>query len=618
VQVHRGGPRLEGVVRSRHGDPALADGLHLVGPGVDERHVVARAREECAEITADGSGADEQNLLAYATSRDGVACGYYGTPMVASGITNCDLIVRALRAAGVTHGFGIPSGNVLPLMEAMRAGGLPFVLTAHEGSAAFAADVMGRLTGAPGLCIATLGPGATNLATGVGSAYLDRSPLLAITCNLPTAQRGRRIQMAIDHHALFRPITKASLALRRGRVGAILAEALETALSEPPGPVHLDLPEDVALDPATEDLSPPPGGRRLRPAPESAFARAAALLREARRPVAVIGASAMRLRNPDLLREVIERHGLPFASTTMAKGLLDEQHPLAIGCIERACRQVQRQFLRSADLILGLGYDVIEVEYEAWIGSVPLLAVDIEPVDADGSVTVAHEVVGDLDASLERLARLEPLPHDWSAEAAREQRERFQRALRPPCADFTPHRAIDVLREALPPEGILAFDVGAHTHQIAGQWTAPAPRTFLITNGWSSMGFGVPAAIAAKLAQPERPVVALVGDGCFQMTCGELAVAQRLGLGLPIVVLDDAWLSLIRVKQLRRGLEVYGTEVTPHSRPAPPAHYFGVPVASVATPEELAKRVRAALAADHPTVIEARVDPSHYLQTVYD
>src|SRR5499426_1375453 len=188
-------------------------------------------------------------------------------------MNNAELIVRTLRQAGITHGFGIPSGNVLPLLEAMRLGGLPFVLTAHEGSAGFAADVMGRLTGAPGLCIATLGPGATNLTTGVGDAYLDRSPLLAITCNLPTAQLGRRIQMAIDHHALFRPITKASLGLRRGRVASVLGDALEIALSEPAGPVHLDLPEDVALAPATEDVPPVPGGRRLRAPAESALER---------------------------------------------------------------------------------------------------------------------------------------------------------------------------------------------------------------------------------------------------------------------------------------------------------------------------------------------------------
>ena len=533
-------------------------------------------------------------------------------------MTNAELIARTLRAAGTRHGFGIPSGNVLPLMDAMRTEDLPFVLTAHEGSASFAADVTGRLTGAPGFCIATLGPGATNLTTGVGNAWLDRSPLLAITCNLPTAQLGRRIQMAIDHHALFKPITKASLALREGRVASAVAEAIETALSEPQGPVHLDLPEDVALAPAAENVPAPRTGRRL-PAPsEASLQRAAEMLRAARRPIAIVGASAMRLREPGLLQSVIERHRLPFATTTMAKGLIAETHPLSLGCIERARRQVQRELLRSADLVVGLGYDVVEVEYEAWIGKVPLLSLDVDAVDADASVTIAHEAVGDLDAALGWLARQAPAQPGWPPDMAARHRETFQRALRPPAPGFTPHHAIDAVREALPRDGILAFDVGAHTHQIASQWTTHAPRTFLITNGWSSMGFGLPAAIAAKLACPERAVVALIGDGCFQMTAGEVAVARRLGLALPIVVLDDGWLSLIQVKQVRRSFGLYGTDLGEHARVEPPAHYFGVPAVGVGSAEELRRAVKDALAADHPTVIEATVDPSHYLQTVYD
>src|SRR6202051_3194105 len=169
-------------------------------------------------------------------------------------MNNADLIVATLKSAGIARGFGIPSGNVLPLIEAMRKGGIDFVLTAHEGSAGFAADVTGRLNGAPGLCIATLGPGATNLATGIGNAWLDRSPLIAITCNLNTDQLGRRMQMWIDHHALLKPITKATLPLRKGEIGATLAAAIALALSEPQGPVHLDLPEDVALAPANEPM----------------------------------------------------------------------------------------------------------------------------------------------------------------------------------------------------------------------------------------------------------------------------------------------------------------------------------------------------------------------------
>src|SRR2546428_7354262 len=235
------------------------------------------------------------------------------------------------------------------------------------------------------------------------------------------------------------------------------------------------------------------------------------MLAAGRRPVAVIGSSAMRLRKPGLLQSVIERHRLPFATTTMARGRVDEADALSRGCIERARRQVQRELLRAADLIVGLGYDVVEVEYEAWIGKVPLLALDVDAVDADASVTITHEVVGDLDASLEWLAEQSPARPEWPADMPARHRESFQHALRPVVPRFAPHHAIDVVREALPRDGILAFDVGAHTHQIASQRTAPAPRTVLITNGWSSMGFGHPTGIAAKLAWPERPRAALVG-----------------------------------------------------------------------------------------------------------
>src|SRR5262249_47004525 len=184
-------------------------------------------------------------------------------------MNNADLIVATLKANGITHGFGIPSGNVLPLMEAMRKGGVEFVLTAHEGSASFAADVMGRMTGAPGLCIATLGPGATNLATGVGCAFLDRSPLLALTCNLNRDQLRRRIQMWIDHHALFAPITKATLRLEPGGIAATVSKAIALALSEPMGPVHLDLPEDVALAPTNEPAAAPAPPKKLATAPDA-------------------------------------------------------------------------------------------------------------------------------------------------------------------------------------------------------------------------------------------------------------------------------------------------------------------------------------------------------------
>jgi len=533
-------------------------------------------------------------------------------------MNNADLIVAMLKAAGIERGFGIPSGNVLPLMEAMRKGGVEFVLTAHEGSAGFAADVTGRMTDRPGLCIATLGPGATNLATGVGNAWLDRSPMIAITCNLNTDQLGRRIQMWIDHHALFKPITKATLRLEPGRIAETVAQAIRLAMAEPRGPVHLDLPEDVALAPASESMTELPPPSKVPAAPDAVIAEAGELLAKAKRPIAVLGSSAMRIGHPELLRAVIERHNLPFATTTMAKGLIDEDHPLCIGVIERSCRQVQRKMLRSADLIVGLGYDTIEVEYEAWIADVPLLQVDIERVDVAPSVAVALEVTGDIDDSLARLAALPSCSNDWTTQELDQHRARFQAALRPASSTFTAHAAIDAVRRALPREGLLSFDVGAHTHQIASQWTAHAPKSFHITNGWSSMGFGLPGAIAAKLARPDLPVICMLGDGCFQMTVGEVAVAKRLGLSLPVVVLDDRWLSLIKVKQMRRQYPFYGTELQEEEYTAPPQHYFGVPAVEVRNPEELEAAVRKALAASGPTVIEAVVDSDHYIDTVFD
>src|SRR5215217_4000371 len=332
-------------------------------------------------------------------------------------MNNADLIVATLKAAGIERGFGIPSGNVLPLMDAMRTGGVDFVLTAHEGSAGFAADVTGRMTGVPGLCIATLGPGATNLATGIGSAWLDRSPMIAITCNLNTDQLGRRIQMWIDHHALFRPITKGTFQLKKGEVAETLAKAIRLALTEPQGPVHLDLPEDVALSPTNETGSELFAPSPLSAASDDAVTRAGELIAAAKRPIAVLGSSAMRMKNPDLLRQMVERHNLPFATTTMAKGMIDEDHPLSLGCIERSCRQIQRKLLRSADLIVGLGYDTVEVEYEAWIDDVPLLQIDIEPVDIAGSVNLKHELTGDLESSLRRLIKFPKSKNNWSQDS---------------------------------------------------------------------------------------------------------------------------------------------------------------------------------------------------------
>ena len=261
--------------------------------------------------------------------------------------------------------------------------------------------------------------------------------------------------MWIDHHALFRPITKATLRLEPGRIAQTVSEAVALAMNEPKGPVHLDLPEDVALAPTNEQVVAPALRQKIAPVPDDEIARAGELIAAARRPVAVIGSSAMRLADPALLRRVVERHSLPFATTCMAKGLIDEDHRLSLGCIERACRQLQRKLLRSADLIVGLGYDTVEVEYEAWIGDVPLLQIDIEPADVAPSVKLVHQATGDLDSSLRRLAALPPATNRWTAQSLADHRRAFQAALRPETNSFSAHAAIDAVRRALPREGVL-------------------------------------------------------------------------------------------------------------------------------------------------------------------
>src|SRR5581483_6199750 len=532
--------------------------------------------------------------------------------------TNADLIAERLYAAGVRHAFGIPSGQVLAIIEAMRRAGIEFVLVSHEGAAGFMADVTGRVTGVPGVGVATVGPGATNLTTGIGNAWLDRSPALAITGQVPTAQLGRRVQMRLDHQALYRPLTKASYQLAPGSVAQTVDEALALAAAEPPGPVHLDLPEDVAVQPA--DAAPPAGTRRpvgveTPPARDADLARVAELLARARRPVAALGFSLYRTGALAELRRFLEANHLPFVTTNMAKGVVPENHPLWLGVVGRVRRKTIEDYLAQADLVVGIGYDPVEISYEEWLPPVPLVHVDAEPADLDGSVRLEHQALGDLDDAVRRLAALPPARNEWRDADLGAFRAHLEESIRLPGEGFQPWEALDVMRALFPRDGILACDVGAHTHLVATQWRVTAPETLLVSNGWSSMGYAIPAALAAKLARPERPVAAVMGDGCFLMMAGEMATAARLGLPIPFVVLNDSWLALIKVKQERKHYAYSGVEVA--AAPHPATDYFGVPARVARTPGEFRAAFAAALRADGPTVIEALVRPEIYSTILY-
>lgn len=537
-------------------------------------------------------------------------------------MNNVELIVRMLERAGVRWVFGVPSGPVLPLIEALRqSASVDYVLTASETSAGFMAEATGRLTGVPGVCVSTLGPGATNLATGVGGAWLDRSPVLAITCTYATPQLGRRTQMLIDHQALFAPLTKGSYRFEEGRVAEVLARALTLALTEPPGPVHLELPEDVGVAEATErplEAAPKPAPD---PAPAGVAEEVRRLLEASVRPLVVTGLTFTRSAARDRLLRFIETQRIPFVTTMHAKGFLPESHPACLGVMGRARRTDVQRMIDQADLLLAVGFDPVEIDYEEWAGRMPVAHLSTEPVQPGTGANVVYEGVGGLDGTLEALAALEPVENRWDADGWRAHREALAGALRPQSvgrasAGMAAYHVIDVLRDVLPADAILAYDVGAHTHQIATQWSTDLPHTAVSTNGWSSMGYGMPAAYAAKLVHPGRTVVALVGDGCFQMTVGELATAARLGLSVPTVVLNDGWLGLMKVKQEHLGYASSGALLG--GQPEPPAHYFGVPVRAARDEGALRSALAWALGLDGPSVIEAFIDVGPYSETVFD
>ncbi len=532
-------------------------------------------------------------------------------------MTNVELIVQTLERAGVRWVFGVPSGPVLPLIEALRqSASVDFVLTATETSAAFMAEAVGRTSGVPGVCVSTLGPGATNLSTGVGGASLDRSPVIAIVCTYDEHMLGRRTQMRIDHLALFAPLTKAQRRLSRTGVGAELAEAVALATAEPPGPVMLELPEDVGIAEASGPVPSLTIGGGLGTAVPDAGQQLYAALASARRPLVVTGLTFTRSGAADQLLAFLKQQRLPYVSTLHAKGFLSESYAGSLGVVGRARRTDVQRIVDTADLIVAVGYDPIEINYEEWVGDIPVAHLSTEPADADDSVHFVVDAAGDLDAMLADLAKLPAVSNDWQEREWEEHRSRLEANLRPVSLGLATHQLLDSLRARLPYDAIVTYDVGAHTHQIASQWHTNLPHTALATNGWSSMGYGMPSAYAAKLVHPDRAVVGVIGDGCFQMTVGELATARRIGLRVPIIVLNDGWLGLMKVKQERGHYGSYGSFLG--ERPETPEHYFGVPCRAVRDEDSLAAALDWALALDGPSVIEAFVDVEPYSATVFD
>ena len=528
--------------------------------------------------------------------------------------TVAQTLAATLKEVGVRYVFGVPSGNWIDYMAAIEAvDGLDFVLVSSESSCGFMADVCWRLTGSVAACFGTFGPGACNLSTGVCGGFLDRSPMLAFTDEMSAAMRPRITQMNIDNQALFAPITKWTTRISPETVQQVLYQAMQIATAEVPGPVHIGLPADgMALLQATEsDLTEPVFDSLA--LPEAAQTeKVVQLFTDARRPLLAVGLTATRLDVAALLREIAEKHRLPVVLTPMAKGLLPEDHPCCAGVLAHACSDIVAQTHQQADLVIGVGFDPVELNYEDWMPAAPLVHLDTRKADIDkNTISLACEVVGDMVPVLQRLAELDPAGNAWDLDALDRRRRQMFAELAPQDGNFGPKAVLEGLREVLPEDGLMTCDVGAHLHLIGQQWRTPAPDLQLMTNGCSSMGFAIPAAIAAKLSRPDQQVCAVVGDGGFLMTVGEMATALRLDLHIVVVLITDEHLSLIRIKQSNKTYPHYGTRLYAQGYTSDKS-YFGVPVLSASSADAYRRALDEAFAANGPIIIEALVAPDEY------
>ncbi|MEW6999364.1 thiamine pyrophosphate-binding protein [Colwelliaceae bacterium BS250] len=522
-------------------------------------------------------------------------------------------VIDALKDLGVKHVFGVPSGGWVDYMEALRTtDGIDFILATHEGGAAFMADVCGRLTGVPGVCFGTFGPGATNLATGVGSAYLDRSPMIALTDEMAANKRNRIVQMNIDHQALFAPLTKKTTRLEADKVREIIFDAAHVALSDVPGPVHIGLPAGMSSAVTqVQNISPTPIKPQAK-ADKALLKQMQQLFNDAKKPVIALG---MRAVTADVQQQILsfaEKNKVPVVLSPMAKGMIPENHPCYAGVLFHALCDVVGQTHQQADLVISVGYDEIEFNYEDWIPNVPLVSLDIVATDLDTSeYTLACDVIGNIKHSVEQLAKVNCPEKLWDMPAVAIRKADMFAQMTIQNGNFGPCSALDSLRKRLPENGIMTCDVGAHIHLIGQKWPTPKPGLQIMTNGWSAMGFAIPSAIAAKLNNPDVEVCSVVGDGGFLMTAGELAVAVREKLKIVYVLFTDNDLALIRIKQERKSNPIYGTPIRERGTIGGD-NIFGVPVLKAYSPSEFDTALDTAFAGDGPVIVEAILNSREY------
>jgi acetolactate synthase-1/2/3 large subunit len=541
--------------------------------------------------------------------------------------TAAHLLVDCLAAEGCRWVFSVPGEETMDILDALADDGrLTHVTARHEQGAAFMADVHGRLTGDPAVAMATLGPGATNLVTGIADAYLDRAPMVAITGQTGSDKLHKESHQLVDIPRMLDPVTKWTT--RVGRADAIpetVTRAFRVARLEKPGPTHIELPEDIASSEADASLVPLPPVRTYFPEPtDEAIRHAGNLIASSSRPIVLAGNGVLRRHASAELRAFARALHVPVATTFMGKGAMDDRSHLSLMAVGLQARDHVLSGFDRADLVICVGYDLVEYGPSRWNpdGAKRIVHIDTLPSEVDSSYRPEVELVGDIDGSLRRLLEVvEPMGIAGRSAAERhasrevlvhtDLRSQLLADLlawdHDDSALVKPQRAILELRRALAPDDIVVSDVGAHKVWVARLYQAYEPNTVVISNGFASMGIALPGAIAAALVHPDRRIVALSGDGGLLMNVQELETAVRLRSRVTVVVWRDDAYGLIDWKQRNEFGRPFGVTFGNPDFVAL-ARSFGVPAFRPASSAGLAASFAAALAVDGPALVEVPID----------
>ncbi len=542
--------------------------------------------------------------------------------------TAADLLVECLEAEECEYVFSVPGEETMDVLDALsRSDRIRHVTTRHEQGAAFMADVHGRLTGRSAVALATLGPGATNLVTGVADAYLDHAPMVALTGQTGSDKLHKEAHQLVDIVRMLEPVTKWNRRIERVEtIPEVVRKAFRVAALEKPGPTHVELPEDLAAM-AVEPLQVRPLAPRQAYLPEptdEAIAHAARLIAGSQRPLVLAGNGVLRRRASAELRAFARGLHVPVAVTFMGKGAIDDRSHLSLMAVGLQARDHVLSGFDRADLVVAVGYDLVEYAPSRWNpdGSKRIVHIDTQPAEVDANYRPEVELIGDIDGALRRLlAAL--LPQGIGGRSAAERhaakeilvhadlRTQLLAELGAFESDdswpIKPQRAIVDLRRALGARDIVVSDVGAHKIWVARLYQTYEPNTVIISNGFAAMGISLPGAIAAKLVHPERRVVALCGDGGFLMNSQELETAKRIGANVTVVVWRDDGYGLIDWKQRNEFGQPFGVEFGNPDFVAY-AESFGIAGFRPSSAADLHPTLLRALAVDGPSLVEVPID----------